>query len=180
MLLSHGMWCCTGRWIIADVLDKYTVSVFRVNASTRLYTTRQQSSWDLRFWQCETTVWSYGFWCCSLVSWKKARSGWDRRLFIHWPIQIANDSRRRKKRKVKCHRWLLVFWRNILPLPLGQKMNSALKMEAVGSSGTLAAIYGTTCHNPRISQSQLTHSFGAYSMVFLRYDCFVFKVLVVR
>lgn len=59
-------------------------------------------------------------------------------------------------------------------------MNSALKMGAVGSSGTLAAINGTTCHNPRISQSQLIHSFGAYSMVFLRYDCFVLKVLVVQ
>jgi hypothetical protein len=46
-----------------------------------------------------------------------------------------------EERKEKCHRWLLVFSRNIWPLPSGQKMNSALKMEAVGSSETLAAIY---------------------------------------
>lgn len=34
-------------------------------------------------------------------------------------------------------------WRKVLPLPLGQKINSALKMKAVGSSETLAAIYET-------------------------------------
>jgi hypothetical protein len=45
---------------------------------------------------------------------------------------------------------------NILPLPLGQKLNSALKMEAVGSSKTLAAIYETTwCHNQEYHKHNL-------------------------